>query len=199
MTEFPDTRDSLIAALYSADNREAWEQFVVLYRPIIYRMARKRGLQNADAQDLTQAILAKVAAAIGQYESKPDGPPFRHWLRKVSKNTILTALARTPQDRGVGGSEVHERLNREPEVLSEIEREIALEHCREKYLRGARIVKSDVGGETWQAFEMTVIQQIPCEQAAHQLGKSVGTIYASRSRVLKRLRAEIQRMEKYEN
>ncbi len=64
MTEFPETRATLIANVKSPENRQAWEEFVVIYRPAIYRIARRRGLQDADAQDLTQNVLVRVAAAI---------------------------------------------------------------------------------------------------------------------------------------
>ncbi len=52
MSEFPDTRSTLIAQVRSPENREAWAQFVTLYRPVIYRMARKRGMQDADGRTL---------------------------------------------------------------------------------------------------------------------------------------------------
>ena len=51
MTEFPQTRLSLIAQVQSPEDREAWDQFVLIYRPVVYRMARRRGMQDADAQD----------------------------------------------------------------------------------------------------------------------------------------------------
>ena len=51
MTEFPETQSYLLASLKSPESREAWEEFVVIYRPVIYRMARRHGLQDADAQD----------------------------------------------------------------------------------------------------------------------------------------------------
>jgi RNA polymerase sigma-70 factor (ECF subfamily) len=54
-------------------------------------------------------------------------------------------------------------------------------------------VKADVSPATWDAFERTVVQGQSCEHAAESLGKSVGTIYASRSRILKRLQIEVQR------
>ena len=62
MTEFPETRSALLVEVRSPENREAWEQFVLVYRPVIYRMARRRGMQDADAQDVAQNILVRVAA-----------------------------------------------------------------------------------------------------------------------------------------
>ncbi len=52
MTESPETQSLLLANIQSLENREAWSEFVPIYRPVIYRMARRRGMQDADAQDL---------------------------------------------------------------------------------------------------------------------------------------------------
>ena len=84
MTEFPETRSALLVEVRSPENREAWEQFVLVYRPVIYRMARRRGMQDADAQDVAQNILVRVAGAIDRWEQQP-GTRFRHWLRRVAR------------------------------------------------------------------------------------------------------------------
>ena len=44
----PDTRASLILRLPDASDVEAWNEFVEIYRPIVYRVARKKGLQHAE-------------------------------------------------------------------------------------------------------------------------------------------------------
>src|SRR5690349_6553727 len=86
VTEFPETRDSLIVQLRSPANRAAWDEFALTYRPVIYRLARNKGLQNADAQDLAQRVLIAVAAAIGSWEKSSGSVRFRHWLRRVARN-----------------------------------------------------------------------------------------------------------------
>lgn len=68
MTEFPDTQSLLLANIQSLENREAWAEFVQIYRPVIYRMARRRGMQDADAQDLSQDVLVRVSKAIDRWE-----------------------------------------------------------------------------------------------------------------------------------
>ena len=67
MNEFPETRSTLLANVASPANREAWQEFELLYRPVIYRMARGRGMQDADAQDLAQTVLVNVSLAIGRW------------------------------------------------------------------------------------------------------------------------------------
>lgn len=193
MTEFPDTQSLLLANIQSLENREAWTEFVQIYRPVIYRMARRRGMQDADAQDLSQDVLLRISKAINRWEPKA-GVRFRHWLRKVASNAIVTALTKSMPCGIVDGSAADQILAETPEVSS-AKTELHDECFRERYLRAAAIVKVDVSPVTWAAFEQTVVQGQSCEEAAESLGKSLGTIYAARSRILKRLQFEVQRLE----
>lgn len=52
MAEFPETSLSLIDRLQDAANDEAWKEFLQIYQPVVYRMARLRRLQDADALDV---------------------------------------------------------------------------------------------------------------------------------------------------
>lgn len=193
MTEFPDTQSLLLANIQSLENREAWSAFVQIYRPVIYRMARRRGMQDADAQDLSQEVLVRISKSIDRWEPQ-SGIRFRHWLRKVASNAIVTAVTKSKTVGIVDGSAADYILADTPEV-SAVQSELDDECFRQRYLRAAAIVKVDVSPVTWAAFEQTVVQGRTCEEAAESLGKSLGTIYAARSRILKRLQVEVQRLE----
>lgn len=195
MTDFPQTRSSLIAQVQCPEDRDAWEQFVVIYRPVIYRMARRRGMQDADAQDLVQVVLMRVAGAIQRFEKSSPEMRFRHWLRRVTSNAIATAFTRRPQDAGIGGSDVLDLLAEQPAFAPDIEEELEKEAMRERYLRAAAVVKPDFDTATVQAFELTVVEGLPCDEVAKRLGKSVGVIYAARSRIMRRLREQVQRLQ----
>ena len=195
MSEFPDTRSTLIAQVRSPENRKAWAQFVTLYRPVIYRMARNRGMQDADAQDLAQGVLIRVLGAIDRWEKTEPSIKFRHWLSRVAMNAILTDLARSSIDPDVGGTDVQSLLIEQPNIDPDIEREFALQYLREKYHRAAATVQADVDAVTWRSFELSVVEGRPCIEVAELLGKPIGTIYAARSRVMRRLRDQVDRLE----
>lgn len=200
MTQFPETRESLIVQIKDPSNRDAWGKFVDLYRPVIHRIALARGLQDADAQDLTQHVLMAVAASIGRWEKSTESMRFRHWLRRVTRNAILNAISRRPPDQATGTSSYQNIVTEIPEradhsLDDETDSLIELEYRRELYLRAAALVRTDVDPITWQAFERTVIGGLSNAQAAQELGKSIGTIYAARSRVMKRLRTAIAEIE----
>lgn len=195
MTEFPETRGTLLVAVKTPQDRVAWEEFVLIYRPVIYRMARGWGMQDADAQDVTQNILMRIAGAIERYEQQP-GTKFRHWLRRIARNAIFSANSQKPKDAAAGGTLANDLLAEEADITFEFDQKIEREYEREQFLRAASIVRSDVHPETWQAFELTVIEGLSCDEAANSIGKSVGTVYAARSRIMKRLREQIERNQR---
>lgn len=198
MTEFPKTSYSLLVQLRSNSDRQAWEDFVEIYRPVIYRMARRRGLQDADAQDLTQQVLVSVAGSVGKWEKANDQVRFRHWLRRVAKNAAINAVTRAPRETASGGTVVQEMMARHADDSETPEDILETEYRRELYHRASKIVQADVDSETWDAFRLTVVEEVPIKDAARQLGKTVGTIYAARSRIMKRIRHEVAEIEKAE-
>ena len=59
---------TLLARLRHDGDAEAWKTFVNLYTPLVFRSAASRGLQDADARDVTQQVLAIVHRTIGKFE-----------------------------------------------------------------------------------------------------------------------------------
>ncbi len=199
MTDFPDTRESLLVQVKDPGNALAWREFTQSYRPVIYRIALSKGMQEADAQDLAQQVLLSVASAVGHWERDEKGTPFRHWLARVTRNAVLKALSRGAKHQTVGAlssDDVLQQLSNPDEETSQL---IEVEYRRQLYLRAATTVKADVSLETWLAFEMTTLEGVSIEAAAKTLGKHSGAIYAARSRVMRRLREVVSLLEKEEN
>jgi RNA polymerase sigma-70 factor (ECF subfamily) len=86
------TRPSLLVRIRDVGDREAWRQFVEVYAPLVYKFARRRGLQDADAADLTQEVLQAVAGASKRLVYDPDRGTFRAWLYTVARNKLRNAL-----------------------------------------------------------------------------------------------------------
>ena len=195
MPEFPETVDSLIVRVRDPSNRAAWDQFEQLYRPVIFRIARAKGLQHADALDLVQQVLLSVASAIDRFEKQTGGARFRNWLSRITRNAILKALERRPRDRAAGGSDILDVLSEVPAGDPETDALIQLEYRRELFQRAAEQVRSEVQESTWLAFELTALQQTSIDQAAKSLAVSTGNVYAARSRVMRRIRNAVLQLE----
>ena len=112
MNATPETRASLLIRVRDPADQPAWQEFVEIYRPIILRLARQKGMQEADAEDVAQQVLLAVARAIEQREHDPRRAKFRTWLHRVAHNAILNALTRGKPDRGSGDSALLAVLNR---------------------------------------------------------------------------------------
>ena len=94
MAELPDTRPSLLVSLRDRNDSEAWRRFVDIYAPLIYGLARKRGLQDADAADLTQDVFRAVSGAIPSFQYDSTRGSFRGWLYTIARNKLNDFLAR---------------------------------------------------------------------------------------------------------
>src|SRR5947209_6197744 len=115
MAEAPPTRASLLVRIRDPEDAPAWRQFVEIYAPLIFGFARKRGLQDADAADLTQDVLASVASALRKWEYDPRRGTFRGWLFTAVRHRLQRFLERRQgQPPARGGTTVFELLHQAP-------------------------------------------------------------------------------------
>ena len=197
MPNMPDTRDSLIVQVQNPANREAWELFTAIYRPVVYRLARVRGMQDADADDLAQQVLLAVAQAIPDWQRSNPQTRFRHWLRRIAKNSILNALTRGPKDSPVGGSGLMDLLNGVPQ-FDDVDAQIELEYRRQVYRQAAEIVRDAVQAQTWRIFVLTIVEGQSTESVANKMNTTIGNVHAVRSRVMRRLQAVVKEIQEAE-
>ncbi|MEZ6061710.1 MAG: sigma-70 family RNA polymerase sigma factor [Planctomycetaceae bacterium] len=196
MPRVPETRASLILRLPSVDDAEAWREFVAIYEPFVYRFARRGGLQDADARELVQNVMLSVARAVGHWSPDEARGRFRTWLFRIARNQLLDVVAKhRKQIQSRGGSNffaaVADLSADDPTAADQL----CLEHRRELFRWAAERVKSNVRETTWKAFWLTAVEDHPVEMVADQLGLTPGAIYIARSRVLAKLRDEVQKWE----
>src|SRR5438105_11158484 len=105
MSDSPITRPSLLVRIRDTQDTQAWSQFVEIYAPLVYGFARKHGLQDADAADLTQDVLRAVSVAVRRLDYDPQRGRFRGWLFTVVQNKLRNFVAgRKRHERGSGDS-----------------------------------------------------------------------------------------------
>lgn len=181
------TRPSLIARVRNHADAEAWAEFTALYLPLIRRVARRAGLQQADADDLAQDVLRAVAATIPGLTLRPGGG-FRRWLYAVTRNRLTDFLRSAGhRRRGSGDTAVAEQLAEVPAPLAEPDWD--REYERQVLGWAAERVKGEFRETTWRAFWSTAIDGRPGPAVAAELGMSLGAVHIARSRVLARLKA----------
>src|SRR5690348_15651765 len=92
MTLTPSTRASLLLRLRDPHDHEAWVEFVAIYEPVIYRLLRRHGLQDADSRDVMQELLLAVGRTIDRWDPAKETGSFRGWLRRVARNLVINWL-----------------------------------------------------------------------------------------------------------
>ena len=192
----PETRASLIVRLPNAADVSAWEEVVAVYGPFVYRLALRRGLQSADADDLVQEVFGAMSKSIAKWLERDDRGRFRAWLLRIARNTSVNFLTR-PAHRalGVGGEDAARAMAELPMPESLVNSEFDLEYRREVFRWAAEQVQDSVAESTWLAFYWSHIDSRSVKEVAQQLGISVGTVYVARSRVMSRLQELVRSFE----
>lgn len=183
-----NTRHSILMRLRDSTDVEAWETFEALYRNVILRTALNHGLQHADALDVTQCVLLKLHDAISDYQPDPDRARFRTWLHTVTRHAAVDFLRKRRPSDANGVSSVLRNVaqpgNAEPwsdECLEAEYRRQVLRHACER-------AREEFSDDAWQAFAQTFLHGRDVTQLANEMNKSPGAIYASRARILQRVR-----------
>ena len=193
MSDAPATRLSLLVRLCGARDDDAWSQFVEIYAPLVYGYARKHGLQDADAADLTQDVLQAVSGAIRRLDYDPRRGSFRGWLFTIVRNKLLNFLAvQKRPGRGSGDSGAQHLLNEVPAREEDQSAWWDAEYERRVFAWAAEQVRGHFSESTWQAFWQTAVGGKTGPQAARELGMSVAAVYLAKGRVMKSLKEVIR-------
>jgi RNA polymerase sigma factor (sigma-70 family) len=191
MDESPSTRRSLIIKLRDQADTAAWREFVDIYEPLVYRIARRKGLQDADAQDLCQDVFQSVARSIDRWDPARGG--FRAWLSKITRNLLINVLSRAKyRPRGSGSSSVQDLLLAQETDDPSAAAIFDTEYRRRLFRWAAEQIRGEFAPSTWQAFWQTAVDGLPPKDVAAATGLSLGAIYVARSRVLSRLKKRIE-------
>ncbi len=191
MSQFPETRISLILRLAAAEDAQAWREFAGLYAPAVYALAQRRGLQAADAEDFVQELLMAVARAAGRWKPDNQRARFRTWLYRIAMNLLADHF----RQRGRLHVSSEEETIQETacDWPSDLKDEFEAEYRRAVFHKAAEVIRSRVSETTWRAFELTAVHDVPAAAVSQQLGLSIGNVYVARSRTMQLLRQEVEK------
>ena len=183
--------------LANPKNREAFGSFAKKYHLRIKRCCIGRGLQDADAEDLTANILLRFCERDVfdgfVFQSKPK---FYAWLDSVARNAVLTFVrdrGRKPDAWSVGNPDAQESLQKAAKaVMNDLESIYADTQVRIQQARAA--VKARVEDHTWQVFVMLVDNEQTVEAATQELAMSKEAVWKALSRVKRLLREELRHL-----
>ena len=193
--QWPLTRASLLVRIQEATDHEAWCCFVNAYGPVVYQYARRQGLQDADAADVTQDVLQRLAQAMSEAKFDKSRGSFRGWLFTIARNRVRSwQTAAGHNAKGTGDTNFQQFLEQFP-ASQEESQAWDIEYERHLLFEAARQVRSSFTPTTWDAFWQTAVEGKNVKEVAQALGISVGAVYVAKSRVLARIRAELERCQ----
>ena len=192
------SRDSLSSSLLERLRQEdgtAWTRLTDLYGPLVYAWSRRAGLVPADAADITQEVFVAVSRKIKTFRRDMPGSTFHGWIGTITRNKIRDHFRRcATQPLAKGGSDalrwMQDLADMDDDSVGSdrpttADRRALLE-------RATQLVRAEFEERTWQAFWLTAVENRSPINAAQELSISVNAVYKARSRVLRRLRDELE-------
>lgn len=186
-----ETSVSLLDRLIGHPSEGDWRRMVDLYQPLLRAWCLRAGVPDTDADDLIQDTLTVVVREVDQFDHRHPGA-FRAWLRGILANRLKKFFRlRSQRPLATGTSDLAVRLDELEAPDSALSREWDRDHDRHVAARAMKIVQQDFAPATWQAFRRLVLEAAAPGDVAAELGLSVNAVLLAKSRVLKRLRAEL--------
>jgi RNA polymerase sigma-70 factor (ECF subfamily) len=191
------TSPSLLQRARDKDS-DAWQRIVQLYAPLVVHWCRKATLPASDIDDVVQDIFLSVSRELSGFRLDRPGGTFRGWLRVITRRRIADHFRRH-SDRPIaeGGTTALRRLHdaRDP-LAEEFEDGLASDDDAESEEgdlahRALELIRHQFQPNTWQAFWRTAIDGAQPADLADELQMSQSAIRMARSRVLARLRQEM--------
>jgi RNA polymerase sigma-70 factor (ECF subfamily) len=184
-----NTSASLLDQLRDRGDAEAWRRLTVLYTPLLRFWLDAAHLQTADVDDLTQRVLEVVVRKLPQFQHNGRPGAFRTWLRFISVN-VLREFARSRAAAECSSKSA--LLDEFEDPQGNLNHRWDEEHNRHVLAGLLEMVKPEFTTQTWQAFARQVLDEATASRVATELGLSVNAVLIAKSRVLNRLRREVQ-------
>lgn len=199
---FLPTRQSLLSRLRDCQDQAGWREFFDTYWRLIYKVARKSGLADAESQDVVQNTFIYLTRKMPNFRYDPARGSFKSWLRVVTRSRInvycrreKAVLIREPLP-SVSTDEtdlVEEIADPAADALDEVwQRE-----WEENLVNAAlRQVRAKVSSQQLLIFRLATAGDLSLNQVAKKLHVSLAQVYLARHRVGKLLKAEVQRLRR---
>jgi RNA polymerase sigma-70 factor (ECF subfamily) len=189
------TSPTLLARLRQDPTDQAsWGRFVDHYGPKIYGWCRKWNLQDADAQDVTQTVLAQLAEKMRSFAYDP-ARSFRGWLKTLAYHAWSDFLAGRKRAGLVCGDAGVLAVLETVEAREDLVQRLEEAFDRELLEAASARVRLRVRPRTWDAFRLIALEGLSGAAAAERLGMKVATVFVAKSEVQKMLAEEIRRLE----
>ena len=199
--ELLPTRSSLLKRLRDWEDQDSWRDFFNTYWKLIYAVAIKAGLSDADARDVVQDTLISVAKGLQAQRFKTGAGSFKAWLLLITRRRIADHLRR-PQPESLNRTGAPQETSRTPatdrladpagESINEIWEEEWTKNLADAALERAR---QKVGAKQYQMFDLYVLKEWPVRDVARTLHVNVAQVYLAKHRITLMAKRELKALE----
>ncbi len=142
--------------------------------------------------------MRSVSDAIARLDYDRNQGTFRGWLFTITRNKVFNFFsARRIRPQGSGDTTTNRLLDTQPDSSDGADA-WEMEYQRRLAALAMERVKSEFQESTWRAFWLTAVEGVAVTDVARQIGISSGAIYVAKSRVLARLKEEVETMRRQE-
>jgi len=192
------TRASLLLRCRDLADQTSWREFFERYAKLIYAVARKAGLSDAEAQDAVQETMFSAAKQLPDFVYDPALGSFKGWLLNLTRWRITDQFRQrrrhvepAPADAASDTRAIE--CVADPASLNVDQ---AWTDEWEKHLLDTAVtrVKSRLEPRQYQLFDFYVHKEWPPEKVARSFGVSVNQVYLANHRITELIKTEVQRL-----
>ena len=191
------TRASLLGRLKNWEDKESWEEFARTYSRLILGVAIQSGLTEAEAKDVEQETLLRVAQTIHEFESSPERGSFKSWLLTLTRWRIADQFRKRAPATAPEGTATGTRTSTIERVPDPVVLDAAWESEWRKNLLETALTRVGrrVKPKHLQIFDLYATRHWPAAKVARELGVSVVQVYLVNHRITKLMKQEVAYLE----
>jgi RNA polymerase sigma-70 factor (ECF subfamily) len=177
-----------------AQDQDAWQRLVKLYSPLVLYWCRRAGVPRDDRADVFQEVFRSLWRHIKGFQRERTGS-FRAWLRSIVQTRVADYFSKRGKGEvAAGGTDAYRRLLEVPDDPGTSQSAASLTPNEETLVlrQALAIVQPEFEQKTWQAAWRTTIDGRSATEVAEDLGMTPAAVRKAKSRVLQRLRAEME-------
>lgn len=189
------THLSFLDRLRDRANPVAWTEFNERYRELLYCYARRRGSSHLEAEDVAQEVTMYLFKAMDRFEYNAARGRFRGYLRCAVSNAVSRRQSRSARTEKYVTPESLDSIS---QAIDETDEQWEREWRLHKLRTALQSISSEFEVSTMEAFRLHALAGRSVEETAVQLGMSKSNVYQAKCRVLKRLKEQIELLDRDE-
>ena len=184
------TRSSVIRAVADTENEAAWNRLFDLYAGFVYSIARRKGLSDADADDIVQVVFADLARNLPTFQYDREKGRFRSYLTGLVNWRVMDKLKLAKRD-----ADMKKDFWESARAAAGGEDNFAEREWQSAAMEEAlRRMKSEVRPEHYAAFVASAVEGQDTETVTKLYGISSDNLYQIRTRLTAKLRETVTKV-----